>query len=578
MNKEPRLRFTDEERSDPALEKPIRKAEKAAARADNAQANIPKKKVRQTVIDPNTGKKTSKLTFEDKKKPPFKVSQGVREAPVHLVAGKLHKEIRETEQDNVGVESAHKSEEAVETGAYLVREGYRSHKLKPYRKAAQAERQLEKANVNVLYQKSLQENPQFASNPFSRWQQKQAIKRQYAAAKHAGQTAGNTAQAASKTGKAARTVKEKVQQAGAFVMRHKKGFLIAGTLFLIACMLMNTMSSCSMMAQSIGSVLSGTTYPSDDPEMLAVEADYAAREAQLQEEIDNIESSHPGYDEYRYDLGMIGHDPHELAAFLSAVLQGYTRQSAQAELARVFAAQYQLTLTEEVEIRYRTETSTDPETGETTSEEVPYEYYILNVKLTSKPISAVASELLTPEQMEMYQVYRQTMGNKPLLFGGGSTDTSGSEDLSGVQFINGTRPGNPQLVELAKSQVGNVGGYPYWSWYGFDSRVEWCACFVSWCYNQAGKSEPRFAGCEWQGVPWFQSHGQWGARGYENIAPGDAIFFDWDLDGTADHVGIVVGTDGSRVYTVEGNSGDACKIKSYDLNYQSIKGYGLMNW
>ena len=333
-----------------------------------------------------------------------------------------------------------------------------------------------------------------------------------------------------------------------------------------------------MMAQSIGSVLSGTTYPSDDPEMLAVEADYAAREVQLQEEIDNIESSHPGYDEYRYDLGMIGHDPHELAAFLSAVLQGYTRQSAQAELARVFAAQYQLTLTEEVEIRYRTETSTDPETGETTSEEVPYEYYILNVKLTSKPISAVASELLTPEQMEMYQVYRQTMGNKPLLFGGGSPDMSNSEDLTGVQFVNGTRPGNPQLVELAKRQVGNVGGYPYWSWYGFDSRVEWCACFVSWCYNQAGKSEPRFAGCEWQGVPWFQSHGQWGARGYNNLAPGDAIFFDWDLDGTADHVGIVIGTDGSRVYTVEGNSGDACKIKSYDLNYQSIKGYGLMNW
>ena len=758
MNKEPRLRFTDEERSEPALEKPIRKAEKAVARADKAQANIPKKKVRQTVIDPDTGKKTSKLTFEDKKKPPSKVSQGVREAPVHLVAGKLHKEIRETEQDNVGVESAHKSEEAVETGAYLVREGYRSHKLKPYRKAAQAERQLEKANVNVLYQKSLQENPQFASNPFSRWQQKQAIKKQYAAAKHAGQTAGNTAQAASKTGKAARTVKEKAQQAGAFVMRHKKGFLMAGVLFLITCMLMNTMSSCSMMAQSIGSVLSGTTYPSDDPEMLAVEADYAAREVRLQEEIDNIESSHPGYDEYRYDLGMIGHDPHELAAFLSAVLQGYTQQSAQAELARVFAAQYQLTLTEEVEIRYRTETSTDPETGETTSEEVPYEYYILNVKLTSKPISAVASELLTPEQMEMYQVYRQTMGNKPLLFGGGSPDMSNSEDLTGVQFVNGTRPGNPQLVELAveadyaarevrlqeeidniesshpgydeyrydlgmighdphelaaflsavlqgytqqsaqaelarvfaaqyqltlteeveiryrtetstdpetgettseevpyeyyilnvkltskpisavaselltpeqmemyqvyrqtmgnkpllfgggspdmsnsedltgvqfvngtrpgnpqlvelaKRQVGNVGGYPYWSWYGFDSRVEWCACFVSWCYNQAGKSEPRFAGCEWQGVPWFQSHGQWGARGYNNLAPGDAIFFDWDLDGTADHVGIVIGTDGSRVYTVEGNSGDACKIKSYDLNYQSIKGYGLMNW
>ena len=488
------------------------------------------------------------------------------------------------------MERAHKAEEAVETGARLVREGYHSHKLKPYRKAAQAERQLEKANVSALYQKSLQENPQFASNPLSRWQQKQTIKKQYAAAKHAGQTAGNTAKTAQTTGKAARTVKEKAQQAGAFVMRHKKGFLIAGAIFLILCLLLNTMSSCSMMAQSIGSVISGTTYPSDDPEMLAVEADYAAKEAQLQTEIDNIESSHPGYDEYRYDLDMIGHDPHELAAYLSAVLQGYTRQSAQGELERVFSEQYQLTLTEEVEIRYRTETRTgtntvtDPVTGETSTEtyeyevEVPYEYYILNVTLTSKPISSVAAELLTPEQMEMYQVYRQTMGNKPLLFGGGSPDMGNSEDLTGVEFVNGTRPGNPALVELAQSQVGNVGGYPYWSWYGFDSRVEWCACFVSWCYGQAGLSEPRFAGCQSQGVPWFQSHGQWGGRGYENIAPGDAIFFDWDLDGSADHVGIVIGTDGSRVYTVEGNSGDACKIKSYDLNYESIKGYGLMNW
>ena len=304
----------------------------------------------------------------------------------------------------------------------------------------------------------------------------------------------------------------------------------------------------------------------------------AALEKKFNEKIDNIESSHPGYDEYRYDLDMIGHDPHELAAYLSAVLQGYTRQSAQAELERVFDAQYELTLTEEVEIRYRTETSTDPVTGETTTEEVPYEYYILNVKLTSKPISSVASELLTPEQLEMYQVYRQTLGNKPLIFGGGSADTSDSESLAGVEFVNGTRPGNQAVVDIAKSQVGNVGGQPYWSWYGFDSRVEWCACFVSWCYGQSGRTEPRFAGCQSQGVPWFQSHGQWGARGYENIAPGDAIFFDWDLDGSADHVGIVVGTDGSRVYTVEGNSGDACKIKSYDLNYQSIKGYGLMNW
>lgn len=577
MIKEPRLRFTEEERADPALEKPIRKAEKAAAKADKAQAKIPKKQVKRAEVDPKTGKVTTKLVLEDKPRPPSKLSHTVRDAPGNAVAGKLHQEIRKTEDDNVGVESAHKSEEAVETGVHLVREGYRSHKLKPYRKAAQAERKLEKANIEALFQKSVYENPAAASNPLSRWQQKQQIKKQYAAAKRAAQSGGSAAGAAQKTGKAAKTVKEKTQQAGAYVMRHKKGFGIVLAIFLLVCLLLNTMSSCSMMAQSIGSAISGTTYPSDDPELVAVEADYAAKEAALQAEIDNIESSHPGYDEYRYDLDMIGHDPHELAAYLSAVLQGYARASAQAELERIFAAQYQLTLTEEVEVRYRTETRTDSE-GNEYDVEVPYNYYILNVTLTSKPISSVASELLTPDQLEMYQVYRQTLGNKPLIFGGGSADTSDSESLAGVEFVNGTRPGNQAVVDIAKSQVGNVGGQPYWSWYGFNSRVEWCACFVSWCYGQMGLSEPRFAACQSQGIPWFQSHGQWGGRDYANIAPGDAIFFDWDLDGSADHVGIVVGTDGSRVYTVEGNSGDACKIKSYSLTYECIKGYGLMNW
>ena len=577
MIKEPRLRFTEEERADPALEKPIRKAEKAAAKADKAQAKIPKKQVKRAEVDPKTGKVTTKLVLEDKPRPPSKLSHTVRDAPGNAVAGKLHQEIRKTEDDNVGVESAHKSEEAVETGVHLVREGYRSHKLKPYRKAAQAERKLEKANIEALFQKSVYENPAAASNPLPRWQQKQQIKKQYAAAKRAAQSGGSAAGAAQKTGKAAKTVKEKAQQAGAYVMRHKKGFGIVLAIFLLVCLLLNTMSSCSMMAQSIGSAISGTTYPSDDPELVAVEADYAAKEAALQAEIDNIESSHPGYDEYRYDLDMIGHDPHELAAYLSAVLQGYTRASAQAELERIFAAQYQLTLTEEVEVRYRTETRTDSE-GNEYDVEVPYNYYILNVTLTSKPISSVASELLTPDQLEMYQVYRQTLGNKPLIFGGGSADTSDSESLAGVEFVNGTRPGNQAVVDIAKSQVGNVGGQPYWSWYGFTSRVEWCACFVSWCYGQMGLSEPRFAACQSQGIPWFQSHGQWGGRDYANIAPGDAIFFDWDLDGSADHVGIVVGTDGSRVYTVEGNSGDACKIKSYSLTYECIKGYGLMNW
>ena len=155
MIKEPRLRFTEEERADPALEKPIRKAEKAAAKADKAQAKIPKKQVKRTEVDPKTGKVTTKLVLEDKPRPPSKLSHSLRDAPGNAVAGKIHQEIQETEDDNVGVESAHKSEEAVEAGVHLVQEGYRSHKLKPYRKAAQAERKLEKANINALYQKSV---------------------------------------------------------------------------------------------------------------------------------------------------------------------------------------------------------------------------------------------------------------------------------------------------------------------------------------------------------------------------------------------------------------------------------------
>ena len=576
-----RLQFTDEERATPELETYIKKSEKAADRLDAAKAAIPKQKklVKERTFEEATGKAKTRLRFEEQEKP---ISGGKKGKPLSRPAQEagifVHNKIHSVEKDNSGVEGAHKSEELAERGAKYgarkLKQGYRSHKLKPYREAAKAEKAAFKANVNFQYHKTLHDNPQLTSNPLSRFMQKQNIKRQYAkAAKKGGAKA-----AAEATRKTAKKTAEETRKAAAFAVRHPAGILIAVAALLLFIMISAGLSSCGAMFSGLTNGVLGTSYTSEDSDLVAVENNYAALENGLQSEIDNIESTHPGYDEYRYDLDSIGHNPHELASYLTALLQSYTPQSAQAELERIFAMQYTLTLTEEVEIRYRTETSTDPETGETTTEEVPYEYYILNVKLTNKPISEFAEELLTPEQLEMYRVYLETSGNKPLIFGGGSPDGSPSEDLSGVEFVNGTRPGNQELMELAKQQVGNVGGYPYWSWYGFNSRVEWCACFVSWCYNQAGKSEPRFAGCEWQGVPWFQSRGQWGARGYENIAPGDAIFFDWDLDGVADHVGLVLGRDGSRVYTVEGNSGDACKIKSYDLNYQCIKGYGLMNW
>ena len=593
-----RLQFTEEERATPELEKYIKKSDKAADKLDEARAKIPKEKklVGERTFDEATGKGKTRLRFEEREKPQNygKAHKNPLSRPAQEAGIFVHNKVHSVEKDNSGVEGAHKSEELAEKGAKYgarkVKEGYRSHKLKPYRAAAKAEKAAQKANADYLYQKALHDNPQIAaSNPFSRYIQKQRIKKQYAKTVKA-QGAKSVKNAAENTRKAAKKTTEETKKAIAFVGRHPAGVCIAIGALLLFIMVSSALSSCGAMFSGMINGIVGTSYTSEDADLVAVENSYAALETELQRGIDNIERDHPGYDEYRYDLDSIGHNPHELASYLTALLQTYTPATAQAEIERIFSLQYTLTLTEEVEVRHRTETRTgtrtvtDPVTGETSTEtyeyevDVAYNYYILNVKLENKPISDLAPGLLTPEQLEMFRVYLETSGNKPLIFGGGTPDTGASEDLSGVQLVNGTRPGNTAIVDRAKSQVGNVGGQPYWSWYGFNSRVEWCACFVSWCYNQAGKSEPRFAACQSQGVPWFQSRGQWGARGYANIAPGDAIFFDWDGDGSADHVGLVIGTDGQRVYTVEGNSGDACKIKSYPLDYGCIKGYGLMNW
>ena len=575
--KSSRLTFTEEERNIPELQKYIKKSNRAADRLDKARDKIPKKKTLSfdREFDERSGKGKTRLHFEEKEKPiGFGKSANPLSPALDEAGAFVHKKIHEAEHDNAGVEAAHKTEKAAETlGRYSVRkarENYRNQKLKPYRKARKAEKAAEKANAKYFYKKAMYENPNLSStNPVSHIWQKRKIKKKYAA---------ELRKKGQKAAKAARKSAEKTKQAGSFLIRHRRGLALIISLLLIFILIFTGLSSCSSLLSGGLNGILGTSYTSEDSDLVAVENAYAAMESELQGKIDSVEKDHPGYDEYKYELDGIGHNPHELASILTAKHQSYTLSKVQEDLQQIFGKQYSLTLQEEIEVRYRTETHTDPDTGETTGEEVPYNYYILHVKLKTTPLSDIAREILNEEQLKMYRVYLETSGNKPLVFGGGSPDGSASEDLSGVHFVNGTRPGNPELVNLAKKQVGNVGGYPYWSWYGFNGRVEWCACFVSWCYNKAGKSEPRFAGCQSQGVPWFTSRGQWGARGYKNIAPGDAIFFDWDGDGGADHVGIVIGTDGSRVYTVEGNSGDACKIKSYDLNSGYIKGYGLMNW
>lgn len=458
-------------------------------------------------------------------------------------------------------------------------------KMKPYRNQAKAERKSTKADVDYIYKKKMRDNPNATTNSVSKWQQKQAIKKEYLASK-GGATA--TQKTASATTTAVKKGTDKVVQAVGAVLKNPKVWIAMLVILLVAGVISAMASSVAMVFQGAISNVVSTSYTSEDEELVAINDNYTALESSLQIQINNIENDYPDYDEYRYDLDSIAHDPHQLASYLTARYQYFTASEMQDEIEDIFKKQYTLTLNEEIEIRYRTEirtgtTTTTDDYGNiefTTYEyevEVPYEYYILNISLVNSGIYGVVNSSLSSSELEMYSVYLQTNGNKPLLFGGGSSNGNPSTDLSGVEFVNGERAGNQNIVNIALSQVGNVGGQPYWSWYGFNSRVEWCACYVSWTLNQAGYSEPKFAACENQGVPYFTENGRWASRGYADIAAGDIIFFDWNGDGKANHVGIVIGTDGSRVYTVEGNSGDACKVRDYDLNSSVIKGYGLMN-
>ena len=520
LNKEPRLHFTEEERGNSSLEKPIRKAEKAAKRAERAQEKIPKRKIRKTIVEPDTGKVSSKLVLEEKKKPPSKLTYGIQDTPGKIITGKAHKEIRESEQDNVGVESAHKSEEMLETGGRLLREGYRSHKLKPYRKAAQAERRLEKANLQVLYQKAYQDNPALSSNPLSRWQQRQAIKKQYIAAKRTRQTAGTAAKGVGKTAKSAGNVAGRTGQAADFVRKHKKGALLLLALFLLVCVLMSMVSSCSMMASSIGSVVSGSTYPSKDEALLGAEDAYAAMEAELQSYLDNYERTH-SYDEYHFDLDEIKHDPYVLMSLLTAYYQKeWTLSDVEGLLDTLFDRQYILTEEVEVETRYD-------------SEDDPYDYYICYVTLENFDLSHLPVYFLSEEQLSLYAMYMQTLGNRPDLFPQSEyPNASGREEYLDYDVPPEALEDETFAAMLAEAE--KYLGMPY-VWGGSSPATSFdCSGFISWVLNHSGWN----VGC-------MTANGLFNyctPVSSTNAKPGDLIFFQGTYDTAgASHVGLYVG-------------------------------------
>ena len=539
MKREPRLQFSDADLVEPKLEKPIKRVKKAAAKADKAQAKIPKKTMvkKERGFDPATGKVKTQLRFEevDKKKPPSKLTHAVRDAPTNFVLSQVHREVRQSEDDNVGVEAAHKVEQAVESGGRLVQSAHRAHQLKPYRAAIRAEKKLEQANIDALQKKAEIDRP--TSNPVSKWQQKQAIKKQYAAAKH-NQAAQTTAKAAENTAKAAKKAAEKAEKAGKYVWEHRRGFAIAAAILLMLAFLLNGLSSCSVIMDGVGSGIAASTYPSQDADMLGAEAQYCEMEAELQRYLDTYESTHD-YDEYHFDLDTIEHDPYVLISMITALHQGeWTLDEVQGTLQMLFDRQYILTEDVVVETRYRTETDTWTDADgntHTDTYQVPYDYYICTVTLENFNLSHVPVYIMSEEQLGMYATYMATLGNRPDLFPGSGYIGKYVEG-SYTDYDIPPEALDDEVFAAIIKEAEKYLGYPY-VWGGSSPSTSFdCSGFVSWVINHSG----------WD-------VGRLGAQGLcnictpvssANVKPGDLVFFTgtYDTPGVS-HVGIYVGNN-----------------------------------
>ena len=478
-------------------------------------------------------------------------------AALHAARNTVRDAVGRSDNDgegNSGADALQSGESTVRNTGNVVNNRHYSHKLKQYDKAARLERKSDSANVEALYQRDRHNDTNPSSNPISRWRQKQELKKRYMEAKASGKAG---ASGAAKGGKrAAEGTKSLVDKGIEFVKEHPKAILIAGVLGLLVMLIAGMFSSCTAMFAGSGNAVLGTSYTAEDADILGADADYSALEAALNNQISNIESTHPGYDEYRYDLAEIGHNPYELASYLTVLFEDYTRAEAQSTLQSLFAQQYTLTLTPEVEVRYRTETRTDSE-GNDYDVEVPYNYHILNVKLTNKGLGAVIRDSgLTTEQADRYDVLMTTSGNRSELFG---EDVYG---VSGGEYTDYDIPGEALTDEKFRRMITEAEkylGYPY-VWGGSSPSTSFdCSGFVSWVINHSGNG-------------W--NVGRLGARGLKNICdiippdqakPGDLIFFHHTYDAPdpsdATHVGIYVG-DGMMIHC-----GNPISYASTESNY-----------
>lgn len=560
VKKPTRLRFTEDDLSDAKVQKAADHAEKAADKSEKAVDKLASKKssakLRQETSAGSSRK--AKLRFEkaeitEIERPSVSKHMASR-ASMAAVMAKAHQAVSQYEDDNVGVQSAQETAKAVETTAYTVDHAAYSHKLKAYDKAEKLVKKSDKANVDALYEKFKKDRPDADSNFFSRWKQKQAIKKEYTVAKAGKDTASGAASTAKGTGKAAKGAKSITEKLTEFCTTHSKALLlvlVGGLLFIVAS---SMFTSCGAMFQGGMQTVLGTSFTAEDEDIIGADDDYKALEAALRSEINQIEQTHGGYDEYRYDLDEINHNPYELAAYLTVKFEDYTRSEVQGTLQWLFDQQYELTLTEEVEIRTRTVSSTDPETGETTTEEEEYEYYILNVKLRNKGLnSVIVGSGLSEDEMERYTVLLQTRGNRPDIFGDDIYATPGGEytdyDIPGealtdIRFANMVREAEKYL------------GYPY-VWGGSSPSTSFdCSGFVSWVLNNCGNG--------WS-VGRQTANGLMGCCDIiprSSAEPGDLIFFQGTYDTAgASHVGIYVG-NGMMIHC-----GNPISYASIESNY-----------
>lgn len=409
-----KLEFTSDElppeTTDRKLNHAKQKAERTAEKLEQAEGRLPaRKKLRmETSSDPETGKAKKRLHFESEvKSQQAHVKGPLASRPIKAGAnaamGYAHRKMYQVEEENVGIKAAHRTELAGESG---LRMAYHRHKTSPYRKASKLQRQSARANANLAYRQTLQEHPELKKNLLSRMWQKQKLKRQYAKAAREAQKAGKRAKDTAVT-----TEKIAVRMVQA-VKHHPVLCTILVLLLLVFFMITSVFSSFSNLgAGGLGS-LTASTYLAEDQDIDQAELTYTEWETDLQMEIDQVESTHSGYDEYRYNIGAIEHDPYILMGYLTSVYQDFTYSETESVLRQLFSQQYSLTFTEETETRYRTETVIDPETGEETEEEVPYEWHILNVTLTSVPLENLIVSRMDADQKEICEILLMTKGNR----------------------------------------------------------------------------------------------------------------------------------------------------------------------